>query len=194
MTDYTSEDIEIWTSTADKLSGKNRRVFMAKVVKRLGRGGQRFAAKELGWCRSTIRKGNDELNGKQREGNLSNRGRKKAEFHNPNLLNDIRDIVEAIAQTDPSFRSTQLFSLITAKEILRRLKDDKAYELNHLPCIRTIHNKMKDLNFRLRKVQKSKPFKKKSLKQMPFLKSFINLINSPIKRRQHCVFLLTVKL
>jgi len=160
MTDYTPEDIEIWTTTADALSGKDKRLFMAKVVKRLGRGGQRFTSTEFGWCRNTIRKGNDELNGKDREGDLSKRGRKKAEHHTPNLLNDIREIVEPIAQTDPSFRSTQLYSPITAKEIRRRLKDDKGYEGKNLPCVRTINNKMRALNFRLRKVQKSKPLKK----------------------------------
>jgi hypothetical protein len=160
MTDYTPEDIEIWTTTAEALSGKDKRLFMAKVVKRLGRGGQRFASTEFGWCRNTIRKGNDELNGKDREGDLSKRGRKKAEYHTPNLLNDIREIIEPIAQTDPSFRSTQLYSPITAKEIRRRLKDDKGYEGTNLPCIRTINNKMRALNFRLCKVQKSKPLKK----------------------------------
>lgn len=160
MTNYTTEDIEIWKTTADKLSGKDKRLFMAQVVRRLGHGGQRFAAKEFGWSRDTVRKGNDELNGKYREGDLSKRGRKKAEYHTPDLLNDIRGIVEPIAQTDPSFCSTQLYSPITAKEIRRRLKNDKGYEAERLPCVRTINNKMRDLGLRLRKVQKSKPLKK----------------------------------
>jgi hypothetical protein len=34
----------------------------------------------------SIRKGNDEINGKVREGVLSKRGRKKTEHHIPNLL------------------------------------------------------------------------------------------------------------
>jgi len=160
MTEYTPEDIEIWKTTADKLSGKDKRLFMAKVVKRLGRGGQRFVENKFGWCRNTIRKGNDELNGINREGDLSKRGRKKAEHHTPNLLDDIREIVEPLAQTDPSFRSTQLYSPITAQEVRRRLKDDKGYKVKNLPCVRTINNKMRALDFRLRKVKKSKPLKK----------------------------------
>ena len=160
MTNYTPEDIEIWTTTADVLSGKDKRLFMARVVRRLGRGGQRFVERKFGWNRNTIHKGNRELNGEELEGDLSKRGRKKAEYHVPSLLDDIREIVEPIAQTDPSFRSTQLYSPITAKEIRRRLKDDKEYEAKNLPCIRTVNNKMKALGFRLRKVQKSKPLKK----------------------------------
>lgn len=160
MNKYTDEDIQIWEGAARKLSGKDRRLFMAQVVNRLGYGGQRFAARELGWCRQTIQKGQRELNGENLEGDLSARGRKRSEFHSPTLLDDIREIVEPISQTDPSFRSTQLYSPITAKEVRRRLIDDKGYKSEDLPCIRTISNKLNDLNFRLKKVQKSKPLKK----------------------------------
>ena len=159
-TSYSPKDLEIWETTAKQLSGKERRLFIAKVVNRLGNGAQRFAEKELAWCRNVIRKGNRELNGEELEGDLSKRGRKKLEHHIPNLLSDIQDILEPISQTDPSFRSTQLYSPITAKEVRRRLKDDKDYSDKKLPCIRTIHTKMTDLGFKLRVVQKSKPLKK----------------------------------
>ena len=49
--------------TAEQLQGWARRTFMAKVVNLLGRGGQRQAEAELGWCRDTIRKGQRELEG-----------------------------------------------------------------------------------------------------------------------------------
>lgn len=160
MLEYNEKDLEIWGEVAGKLSGKSKRVFMAQVVDRLGPGGQRFAQRELHWCRTTIQKGARELNGEEMEGDLSARGRKKSEAHLPNLLEDIKLIIEPIAQTDPSFRSEQLYSPITAKEVHRRLIDDKNYNTKTLPCIRTISTKIKTAGFRLRKIQKSKPLKK----------------------------------
>lgn len=160
MNEYNSNDLEIWSTTYSKLSGKDKRIFMAQVVNRLGYGGQCFAKKEWGWCRDTIRKGQRELKGEQLEGDLSARGRKKSEYHLPCLLTDIKGILEPISQTDPSFRSEQLYSPITAKEVHRRLIEDNGYAKDILPCIRTIGEKMKALDFRLTKVQKSKPLKK----------------------------------
>jgi hypothetical protein len=40
--------------------------------------------------------------------NFSARGRKKAEHHLPNLLADIKTIVEGESQTDATFRTTKL--------------------------------------------------------------------------------------
>ncbi len=47
--------------TADALRGHQRRLFMARTVLSLGRGGQRRAEVEFGWSRVTIRKGMHEL-------------------------------------------------------------------------------------------------------------------------------------
>ncbi len=47
--------------TAKSLKGSARRLFMARTVKELGAGGQRRAARDLGWGRMTIRKGMHEL-------------------------------------------------------------------------------------------------------------------------------------
>ena len=71
---------------ADKLKGPARRTFMAQTVKELGRGGQRCAARELGWDRSTIRKGRHEFDsGVACLAAFCLRGRKKAEAQLPNL-------------------------------------------------------------------------------------------------------------
>jgi hypothetical protein len=51
----------LFTETAHSLTGSARRLFMARTVKELGRGGQRRAAREFGWNRVTIRKGMHEL-------------------------------------------------------------------------------------------------------------------------------------
>ena len=51
----------LFMETARSLKGSARRLFMARTVKELGQGGQRRAARELGWSRVTIRKGPHEL-------------------------------------------------------------------------------------------------------------------------------------
>ncbi|MGA9351992.1 MAG: ISAzo13 family transposase [Anaerolineae bacterium] len=133
---------------------------MAKVVEALGTGGQRQAERELGWNRGTIRKGQGELENGPISDNLSARGRKKAEDHLPNLLEDIQAIVEPTSQADPTFRTTQLYTPLTAEEVRRRLVDDKGYADEELPTRRTISTKLNGLDFHPQKVAKSKPSKK----------------------------------
>jgi hypothetical protein len=91
---------------------------MADVVGALGRGGQRFAERYLGWNRKTIRKGIQEReSGQPIEERFHERGRKKVEEHLPLLLQDIREIVEPHSQTDPTFRSTRVYTPLTAEEV-----------------------------------------------------------------------------
>ena len=48
---------EVVESAMEELKGAARRRFMAEIVLKLGKGGQRKAAREFGWGRNTIRKG-----------------------------------------------------------------------------------------------------------------------------------------
>lgn len=146
--------------TRAKFKGAERRLFMARVVLLMGKGGQRRALKELGWNRDTIRKGIKELqSGITCIDNFSGRGRKPLEEKFPFLLEDIKDIVEPCCQTDPTFRSTQLYSPITAKEVRRRLIEDKGYSTEEVPSVSTINRKMNQLGYSLKKVAKCKPKK-----------------------------------
>lgn len=157
-----SNDVEMCLQyAADKLPGDLSRIFEAKVVDALGTGGQRKTERELGWNRKTVRKGQREVeSGEPQEDNFSARGREKAEKHLPNLLDDIRDIVEPTSQADPTFRTTQLYTPLTAEEVRRRLLEDEGYSDEELPCIRTIRTKLNDLDYHPQKVAKSKAVKK----------------------------------
>jgi len=147
--------------TREELKGTERRQFMAHVVLLMGKGGQRRALKELGWNRDTIRKGMRELKiGIVCIDNFSGRGRKKVEEKFPSLLDDIKNIVEPVCQTDPTFRSTQLYSPITAKEVHKRLIEFKGYSEDEIPSVTTINRKMNFLGYRLKKVAKCEPKKK----------------------------------
>jgi transposase len=114
----------LYIKTAKKLKGSDRRQFMAEVVKGLGIGGQTLAEKELGWNRRTIRKGMQELeSGVAIVDGYHRSGRKRVEVRLPNLLRDIQSIVDPQSQTDPSFKSTRLYTRITTSEVHRQLTE-----------------------------------------------------------------------
>ena len=124
----TAELRMVWKQTLAQLSGAARRMFMASVVKGLGRGGARQAQLQLGWDRTTLRKGLHELNsGIVCVDAVSQRGRKPLEASLSNLEADLRAMGEATSQTDPTFRTTQLYRRLTAGEARRRLVEEKGY-------------------------------------------------------------------
>lgn len=150
-----------FTETAEQLQGWARRTFMARVVNLLGKGGQRRAEAELGWCRDTIRKGQAELEGDFCYiDHFSERGRKPAEEHLPNLLDDIEAIVDGQSQTDPTFKTLRLYTRLSAAEVRRQLIPQKGYSDDELPGEETIRDKLNQLDYQLRSVHKSRPQKK----------------------------------
>jgi hypothetical protein len=146
--------------TARSLKGSARRLFMARTVNELGEGGQQRAARELGWGRMTIRKGLRELDsGLVCLDAYSLRGRKRAEDHLPNLLTDIKAIVDSQSQADPQFRTQRLYTRLTAAEVRRQLIAQKGYTDAELPTAETIGVKLNALGYYPQKVAKSKPKK-----------------------------------
>lgn len=146
--------------TARSLKGSARRQFMARTVTELGAGGQQRAARELGWGRMTIRKGLRELDsGLVCLDAYSLRGRKRAEDHLPNLLTDIKAIVDSQSQTDPQFRTQRLYTRLTATEVRRQLIAQKGYTDAELPTAETIGAKLNALGYYPQKVAKSQPKK-----------------------------------
>jgi hypothetical protein len=147
--------------TAQQLRGSARRVFMAKTVRELGKGGQRQAARELGWSRMTIRKGTHELDsGIVCLDNFAGRGRKRAEEHLPHLLEDLRALVDSQSQADPQFRTTRLYTRFSAAEVRRQLIAQRGYTDAELPTAETIGAKLTALGYYPQKVAKTQPQKK----------------------------------
>lgn len=142
-------------------SGYARRNYMARVTVELFDSNAREVERELGWNRRTVSKALAEYNG----GfcyidRYSERGRKKAEEHLPNLLDDITEIAERFSQTDPTFRTTRCYTRLTAREVRKQLSEEKGYSEEELPSLETIRRKLNELGYKLRAVQKSKPLKK----------------------------------
>jgi hypothetical protein len=145
---------------AGSLRGFDRRLFMARTVRALGANGQRRAERELGWNRVTVRKATHELDsGIRCLDAFCLRGRKKAEARLPDLLDDIRSLVDAQSQIDPTFDTQRLYTRLSAAEVRRQLISAKGYADGQLPSEETIRRKMHQAGYRLRKVAKSRPKK-----------------------------------
>ena len=156
-----TEVIPILIDAAKALKGSLRRLFMAKTVSAMGRGGQIRAEAHLRWNRETIRKGMHELrSGMTCVDAFSSRRRKPVEEHLPRLLDDIRSIADAHSQADPKFQTDRLFTRISAAEVRRQLIATKGYTDAELPTHQTINTKLNQLGFRLTKVAKCRPQKK----------------------------------
>ena len=150
----------LFIHTANRLKGADRRIFMARTVRELGVGGQRKAERELNWNRSLIRKGEQELaSGLTCIDNTSARGRRKAEHHLPNVLEDIRALAQVESHADPQLRHARLYTRLTAQEVRRQLIAQKGYTHEQLPCAETLRLKLNQLGFVLRQVQKTLPQK-----------------------------------
>src|SRR2546430_11426327 len=165
LMELTEEVKALLWNTAKDLSGSARRRFMARTVKALGEGGKRLAERELGWKRGTIRKGMHEVErGIECGDGFVLRGRKRSEDHLPNFLHDITAIVDAQSQADPQFRTTRLYTRLTAAEVRRQLISQKGYTDEELPTAETIGTKLNQLGYFPKKVAKSQP-QKNSLKR-----------------------------
>lgn len=159
--EWTESYKQILKETAKILKGASRRRFMAQIVLELGYGGQSKAERELGWNRGTIRKGISEVSsGMTQLDNYHDRGRKKAEWHLPNLLKDIKTIVDCNSQTDPSFKTKRLYTRLSARQVREELIRQYNYQEQKLPSAETIRQKLNQLGYYPQCVAKTQPQKK----------------------------------
>ena len=149
---------------------------MASAAAQLGRGGPAYIHRELGWDRTTMRKGLRELKSGAVISDAAHlRGRKPLESKMATLEQDLRAIGESSSQTDPTFRTTQLYRRLTAKEARRRLVQDFGYAKDQAPSERTLRRKLNALGFKPRRVAKSKPLRK--IKQTDAIFEAVHRIN-----------------
>lgn len=152
---------ELLRSTAQALKGSARRKYMALTMRELGKDAQQEVQAELGWAPQTIQKGMREYEtGIECIDAKYMCGRKRAEERLPNLLADIRAIVDGQSQTDPTFKSTRLYTRLTAKEVRQQLMAQKSYSDEELPSTEIIRQRLNSLGYRLRAVRKSQPKKR----------------------------------
>jgi hypothetical protein len=165
--EFTDSLQTLFMETARSLTGSARRLFMARRVKELGPGGQRRAERELGWSRVTLRKGTHELDrGFTGLDAFTARGRKPVAARLPTLLADMKAIVDSQSQTDPQFRTTRLYTRLSAAEVRRQLIAQKGYPAAALPTVQPLTTKLNGLGYYPKKVAKRQP-QKKSPKPTP---------------------------
>lgn len=152
---------DLFKETLNKLKGSDRRVALANISEIIGKGGQSIVAQEFSVSRDTVRKGLGELkSGIAIVDDFTSRGRKPIEAKLPNLIEDIKDIVDSQSQTDPDFKTRRLFTRMTVREVKKQLINQKGYEDKNLPTNQTLNNKINKLGYQLKKIRKVKPLKK----------------------------------
>jgi len=147
-------------SGARRLTGHQRRLFMAEVATELCAANARRAEERFGWGRETVEKGLNEAScGIRCLENFSGRGRRRSEAKNPQLAADIRAIVEPHTQADPELKSSRRYTNLTAAEV-RQALIAKGHVEGDLPKERALRDILNRMNYRLKRIQKGKPLKK----------------------------------
>jgi hypothetical protein len=147
-------------SAARRLTGYQRRLFIAEVTATLCGGSPRQAERRFGWGRDTVGKGLQE----QRHGlrcleNFAARGKQRWEDKHPQLAQDIRAIVEPHTQADPELKSARRYTNLSSAEVRQALQG-KGYAGEDLPSARALRDILNRMNYRLKRIQKDKPLRK----------------------------------
>ena len=123
-----ASQIEDLRLAAAQMTGAARRAFQAEMTLKYCQGSARFAETLLGWSRDAVEVGLAE----QRTGicclgaHAAWSGRKRWEEKYPEAAAALRELAEAHAQQDPTFRTTLAYTRLTAKaagEALRAQRD-----------------------------------------------------------------------
>jgi len=145
---------------AKHLTGHRRRLFIAEVTLSLCAGNTRRSEERFGWGRATAEKGlRERASGIRCLEYFAGRRRPSWEDRNPQLVVDIRAIVEPKTQADPELKTSRCYSNLSAKEVREALLA-KGYQEKDVPPERTMRNILNRMGFRLKRIQKGKPLKK----------------------------------
>ena len=137
---------------ARKLTGAKKRAFTAQVALDYFECSARKTERALGWDRVSIQRGLDSLEtGIPYVDNYQARGSKKTEELQPQLAQDIRELVDGEAQVDPKFQTPFRYLKVSAQAVRDQLILEKGYADEALPCRQTIGDILNRMNYRLRK-------------------------------------------
>jgi Rhodopirellula transposase DDE domain len=146
---------------ASKMTGATRRAFEAEMTVKYCGGNARLAERTFGWGRHTVELGLAE----RRTGLLcvgaqsACSGRQRWEDAHPHVAEALRQLADAHAQQDPTFRTPLAYTRLSATGALEALRG-QGYEEAQLPSPSTMAEVLNRMGFRLRKVGKAKPQKK----------------------------------
>src|SRR5467141_4258984 len=146
---------------ASNMSGPTRRAFEAEMTVKYCGGNPLMAEAVFGWGRQTVALGLAERRtGLMCRGAQSAfSGRKRWEEQHPQVAEALRQLADAHAQQDPTFRTSLTSTRLTAQAALQALSE-QGYSEEQLPSPSTMAAVLNRMGFRLRKVVKAKPQKK----------------------------------
>lgn len=148
-------------SAGKRLKGYERRAFMAEVSEQVCSGSARHTETLFGFNRHTVALGlNERRTGLVCYGNYAEHGQSKAEEAQPQLETDIRSLTDPESQADQQLRNTFAYTRLTASAVRQKLIDEKGWQDENLPQVRTISNILNRLGYKLQSVQKTRPEKK----------------------------------
>lgn len=160
MEGFEDESDRLLATAARRLTGYQRRLFIAEVTETLCGGNARRSEERFGWGRATAEKGmRERSSGIRCLENFAARRRPSWEDRNPQLAHDIRAIVEPSTQTDPELKSSRCYTNLSAREVRQALLA-KDYQEKDVPAERTLRKLLNRLGYRLKRIQKGKPLKK----------------------------------
>ena len=157
----TPSQIDDLRLAASKMTGATRRAFQAEMTLKYCHGSARLAETIMGWSREAVAVGLAE----HRTGiicvgaHAAFSGRKRWEEQYPEAAEALRQLAEAHAQQDPTFRTTLASTRLTAAAAREALQAHGVAE-EHLPSPSTMAEVLNRMGYRLRKVLKAKPQKK----------------------------------
>jgi hypothetical protein len=147
---------------ASQLSGPKRRAFEAEMALKYCGGNPLLAETLFGWGRQTVALGLAE----RRTGFMclgahsAFSGRKRWEDQHQQAAAALRQLADAHAQQDPTFRTSLTYTRLTAQAALQALSE-QGYSAEQLPSPSPMAEVLHRMGFRLHKVVKAKPQKKR---------------------------------
>jgi hypothetical protein len=146
---------------ASKLRGPERRSFEAEMTLKYCQGNPLKAEAVFGWGRQTVALGLAE----KRSGIIclgapsAFSGRKRWDEQHRQAAQALRQLADAHAQQDPTFRTSLTYTRLRAQSALQALRE-QGYSDEELPSPSTLAEVLNRMGYRLRKVVKAKPQKK----------------------------------
>lgn len=166
-----TEVVELVSRLVASIPWPSRRRAMGDVTLSLLEGKKYVAEKVYNWNRNTVEVGMNECRtGVFVINDISTRVKPRTEEKQPKLLTDIQALMEPHSASEPSLRTTLLYTNMTAKSVFDALVAN-GWTAESLPTMRTISNILNRQDYRLRTVAKTK-VQKKRMKPMPSLKTY----------------------
>jgi hypothetical protein len=151
---------QLFEEVIKKLPRYEKRKICARIAMTEGWGGITEVSRLFKISRDTIRKGMHEVtSGFECVDAFNLRGRKKATEKQPELKNEIDEILLPRSQADPTFKSTRLYTNDSVCQIRKQLIE-KGYGKEELPSDSTLARILDSMGYNRKKVLKAKPIKK----------------------------------